>query len=116
MTRADHKAEISPDTGEVARDVEFVAPRLAVSSEHLQREKRSGRVEQEPNTGLGIMELNSHTCRWPIVVIGSEDFRYCGNRTMEGKPFCVLHCQKAYKPNVRKQEQYTPNWAREFAP
>ncbi len=104
MTRADHEAGISPDTGEVARGAEFIAPRLALASGHLQQER------------LGIMELNSHTCRWPIVKIGAEDFRYCGNRTVQGKPYCVLHCKKAYKPSVRKQRHYTPNWAREFAP
>lgn len=116
MTRAARKVGISPDTGEVAHDTEFIAPRLALASEHLQQERRSGCVEQNPNPELGIMELNSHTCRWPIVVIGSEDFRYCGNRTVQGKPYCVLHCQKAYKPNVRKQGHYTPNWVRLLPP
>ena len=109
MTRAAHKAGILPDTGEVARDTEFIAPRLALACERLQEERRSGRAaEQEANLGLGIMELKSHTCRWPIAVVGSEEFRYCGNRTVQGKPFCVLHCQKAYQPSVRNQRHYTP--------
>ncbi len=107
MTRAVHKAEISQDTGEGALRVGFIAPGFAAASEHFQRDRHSGRVEQELNPGLGIMELNSHTCRWPIVVIGSEDIRFCGNLTVQGKPFCILHCQKAYRPNVRKPRPYT---------
>jgi hypothetical protein len=102
MTRADHKAGIFPDTGEVARDAEFIAPRRSLASGHLQQERRSGCAEQDHYPELGIMELNSHTCRWPIVKIGSEDFRYCGNRTVQGKPYCIIHCQKAYQPNVQK--------------
>jgi hypothetical protein len=92
-----------------------MAPGLALASEHLQRERRGGRVEQEPNPGLGIMELDAQTCRWPIVKSGSEDVRYCGNRTVEGKPYCNLHCQKAYRPNAQERRYYTPNWARVLA-
>ena len=115
MTRAAHKAEISPDTGEGARDVGFFAPGFSLTSEHLQRDRRSGCVEQNPNPGLGIMNLNSHTCRWPIIEIGSQDFRYCGNRTVQGKPYCILHCQKAYRPNVQQRRYYIPNRARVLA-
>ena len=84
MTRTARKAAISPDTGEVARDAEFIAPKLSLASEHLQQERRSGCAEQDHYPELGIMELNSHTCHWPFVKIGSEDIRFCGNRTLQG--------------------------------
>ena len=36
------------------------------------------------------------TCLWPIGDPGDDDFRFCNEPVVEGKPYCAAHCAKAY--------------------
>lgn len=45
-----------------------------------------------------IMDLNEHTCRWPIGDPQHEDFHYCGKGKVEGTPYCEHHAQVAFQP------------------
>lgn len=53
-------------------------------------------VVDEP-LGITIEELQSDSCRW----IGNVRDRYCGDYTVEGKPYCARHCRIAYQPRMR---------------
>ena len=35
-------------------------------------------------------------CEWPIGHPNEIDFHYCGGEKIEGKPYCMEHCSKAY--------------------
>ncbi len=35
-------------------------------------------------------------CLWPIGDPGDEDFHFCGEPAIPGKPYCSVHCAKAY--------------------
>lgn len=35
-------------------------------------------------------------CLWPIGDPGDEDFHFCGEPAIPGKPYCGVHCAKAY--------------------
>ena len=35
-------------------------------------------------------------CLWPIGDPGDADFHFCGDSSVPGKPYCDLHCAKAY--------------------
>lgn len=53
-------------------------------------------VESEPKDKTkSLIELEPHDCRWPI---GDSDFRFCGEIAVEGRPYCLEHCQLAYVP------------------
>ena len=43
-----------------------------------------------------LMDLKINTCRWPIGDPKDEDFHFCGEQTVTGKPYCLAHCQEAY--------------------
>lgn len=45
-----------------------------------------------------IMQLNDHTCRWPIGDPTSKDFHFCGRRSDENVPYCHYHRRIAYQP------------------
>ena len=45
---------------------------------------------------VGLMDLKLNTCRWPIGDPKDEDFHFCGEQTVTGKPYCLAHCQEAY--------------------
>jgi GcrA cell cycle regulator len=38
----------------------------------------------------------SAECVWPIGEPGRSGFRYCAKSTVPGKPYCDVHCRKAY--------------------
>ena len=43
-----------------------------------------------------LIDLKINTCRWPIGDPKDEDFHFCGEQTVTGKPYCLAHCQEAY--------------------
>lgn len=57
--------------------------------------------EGEPDDGvdvtrlIGIEQLNDHVCKWPVTGEGAQT-RFCGEHSVEGKPYCEHHTAKAY--------------------
>lgn len=45
---------------------------------------------------IGIEQLTEHTCKWPVTGDGSKT-RFCGEHSVEGKPYCEDHCERAYQ-------------------
>ncbi len=45
-----------------------------------------------------LLELSKEKCRWPINTPGMEDFSFCGNRPLDGLPYCAGHTRLAYRP------------------
>ena len=43
-----------------------------------------------------LIDLKLNTCRWPIGDPKEDDFHFCGEQTVTGKPYCLAHCQEAY--------------------
>jgi GcrA cell cycle regulator len=51
--------------------------------------------------GCSLLELSPGKCRWPLSEPGTEAFCFCGNRQVEGLPYCVGHARIAYKSATR---------------
>ncbi|MBL6932612.1 MAG: global cell cycle regulator GcrA-like protein [Rhodospirillales bacterium] len=49
-------------------------------------------------------ELTSGMCNWPEGEPGSENFRFCGQPSLEGKPYCAGHCARAYVKSTRDRK------------
>jgi len=45
---------------------------------------------------LTLMEINEHTCKWPIGDPHDPDFGFCGKTPLEGKPYCAEHADIAF--------------------
>ncbi|GJD52219.1 hypothetical protein OPKNFCMD_4981 [Methylobacterium crusticola] len=53
-----------------------------------------------------IMELREYMCRWPMGDPSSPEFRYCGDRSITGLPYCTHHARIAYQPAAdRKRDR-----------
>ena len=50
-------------------------------------------------------ELTSGMCNWPEGEPGAEDFRFCGQPSVEGKPYCAAHCARAYVKSTRDRSR-----------
>ena len=48
-----------------------------------------------------LLELSKDRCRWPINTPGADDFCFCGNRPLDGMPYCVGHSRLAYRVSAR---------------
>jgi GcrA cell cycle regulator len=45
-----------------------------------------------------LLELSGRICRWPVGDPSRSDFFFCGAEALPGKPYCVAHCARAYRP------------------
>ena len=52
---------------------------------------------------LTLLELNEHTCKWPIGDPLTPDFYFCGQHSDEGKPYCDFHSRRAYHQIDKKR-------------
>ena len=44
------------------------------------------------------------TCQWPYGDPGTEEFHFCGDKTLEGYSYCPRHVEMAYRePEPRRQ-------------
>lgn len=48
------------------------------------------------NRKMGLLDLKSNSCRWPIGEPHEADFHFCGQPVSTGKPYCPEHCKVAY--------------------
>ncbi len=52
---------------------------------------------------LTLLQLNEHTCKWPIGDPLTTDFYFCGQHSEEGKPYCDFHSRRAYHQLEKKK-------------
>jgi GcrA cell cycle regulator len=52
---------------------------------------------------LSLLQLNEHTCKWPIGDPLTPDFYFCGQHSDEGKPYCEFHSRRAYHQIEKKR-------------
>jgi GcrA cell cycle regulator len=52
---------------------------------------------------LSLLQLNEHTCKWPIGDPLSKDFYFCGQHSLETGPYCDFHSRRAYHQLDKKK-------------
>lgn len=59
---------------------------------------------EPPREGmLTLEELLADSCRWPNGDPRQEDFRYCGQKHVEGYSYCPKHCKISFEtPEARR--------------
>jgi GcrA cell cycle regulator len=55
-----------------------------------------------------LLQLNEHTCRWPVGDPGSPEFYFCGGDTGNELPYCGYHCRVAYQPASERRRDRRP--------
>jgi GcrA cell cycle regulator len=81
-------------------------PRRQYQARLASRAEPQPAVDDEPiHNGLccSLLELSDERCRWPISTPGAEDFCFCGNPPVEGRPYCAGHTRLAYRPGSRQR-------------
>ncbi|KKB08389.1 GcrA family cell cycle regulator [Devosia chinhatensis] len=52
---------------------------------------------------LNLLQLNEHTCKWPIGDPLTKDFYFCGQHSQESGPYCEFHSRRAYHQMDKKR-------------
>ena len=64
-------------------------------------------VTTEPSSVVSLarcslLELTHATCRWPVGEADAADIYFCGNRAVDGLPYCAGHVRMAYRVPARR--------------
>jgi GcrA cell cycle regulator len=49
-----------------------------------------------------LFELQQWHCRWPMGDPTAENFGFCGNKPVDGLPYCAAHARIAYRPGTAR--------------
>jgi len=52
---------------------------------------------------LTLLQLNEHTCKWPIGDPMAKDFHFCGGHSRDNSPYCEFHSRRAYHQVEKKK-------------
>jgi GcrA cell cycle regulator len=55
----------------------------------------------ESGSRRSLFELAQWHCRWPLGEPGTEEFGFCGNKPVDGLPYCPGHARMAYRHPAR---------------
>src|SRR5262249_25182467 len=98
LSRFKSAAGIKPErtgTPKIAR------PRIITQHKNPLRAKPQiafGEVSGDSANRCSLFELQQWHCRWPISEPGAEAFGFCGNKMVDGLPYCEAHARMAYRP------------------
>lgn len=59
-------------------------------------------LEIPQGPGCSLMELGKDTCRWPVGDLDAAEAKFCGNRPLDGLPYCAGHARIAYRAPSRR--------------
>lgn len=64
--------------------------------------ERKVEKKHKGNGHIKLVELDSHTCRWPLGDPRDEDFCFCGRKVRMGQTYCEEHSNMAYVKATKK--------------
>src|SRR5574344_686834 len=104
VTEIKEKIEITENVEEETLDaVEVVevkkskkAPKSDTKEKSSAETKNSKSKASAKNENIKLMQLDSHTCRWPLGDPRDDDFCFCGKKVRAGQTYCDEHSQMAY--------------------
>jgi GcrA cell cycle regulator len=61
-------------------------------------------ITQKPPPKRNVFDFTGPACMWPIGHPGEDDFHFCGEDPITGKPYCEHHVELAYIKPKEKSE------------
>ncbi len=88
-------------TSEIGRRLDITKNAVIGKVHRLGLAKRGSPIKEKPQAEIDehlvtLAKLRPGMCSWPIGEPDSPDFHFCGEKAVEGKPYCKVHCAKAY--------------------
>jgi len=77
------------------------APSLLPGKRDLENARLDAQIPLPQRRSL--LALSDDTCRWPVGEPASPSFFFCGGEVARNKPYCAVHCARAYRaPQARR--------------
>lgn len=86
----------------VVDNVQEVVPETEVVVEKTIEVTVKKNKKSEKNGNIKLVELDSHTCRWPLGDPRDDDFCFCGKKIRLGQTYCDEHSTLAYVKAIKK--------------
>jgi len=61
-------------------------------------------ITQKPPPKRNVFDFTGPACMWPLGHPGEDDFHFCGEHPVTGKPYCEHHVELAYIKPKEKSE------------
>jgi len=61
-------------------------------------------ITQKPPPKRNAFDFTGPACMWPVGHPGEDDFHFCGDHPVAGKPYCEHHVELAYIKPKEKSE------------
>jgi GcrA cell cycle regulator len=85
---------------------DFVYDVFMSTIKNLARPVRHDDLKTSPRKPKTVSTLLPGDCRWPIGDPLHRDFHFCGERKVEGHPYCELHMRRCFQPSRSRAPQY----------
>jgi GcrA cell cycle regulator len=85
-----------PPQATVAAAAPRPAPHVAKPAKPVQRVREKGEI-------IGVLDLGTNMCKWPIGDPGDADFGFCGASCTAGAVYCEEHAAIAFQPHVSRR-------------
>lgn len=94
----------SKENEALSEDIEQTGANAAMSADLFENTSAAGKSTSTNKKieNIKLVDLDSHTCRWPIGDPRDEDFCFCGKKVRTGQTYCDEHSQMAYVKATRK--------------
>jgi GcrA cell cycle regulator len=84
-------------TAEIGRRLGITKNAVIGKAHRLSLQPRPSPLKSPPKPRNKIVEFNGASCcSWPLGHPGEKNFRFCGARSIPGKPYCPEHAALAY--------------------
>lgn len=60
--------------------------------------------KRPPPNVVTLERLGASQCSWPEGEPGTDNFRFCGDPAVMGKPYCDTHCSMAYVTSSKSKK------------
>jgi GcrA cell cycle regulator len=57
-----------------------------------------------------LLALRDDSCRWPVGEPASPSFFFCGGEVARNKPYCAVHCARAYRAPQARRDVRAAAW------
>jgi GcrA cell cycle regulator len=68
---------------------------------HAELQPSAEEASIQDGNRCSLLDLSKEKCRWPISNEGAVNFSFCGNKPVEGLPYCAGHARIAYRLATR---------------
>ena len=93
--------ETAEATAEVVTETSAEEIEAVDAGETKAAPKKAAKVGGE-KTNVKLVNLDSHSCRWPIGDPRDDDFCFCGKKVRSGQTYCDEHSMMAYVKAFKK--------------